>query len=119
MNRRQALAMLGTAAAGAGAFAWLSRSGGAPAGSGEVAGVRGLPSEITPNDRFYTVSKNVLSNPSVRVETWRLDVYGLVGQRAALSFDDLRGMSTVESYATLACISNEVPPTAISNARWK
>jgi DMSO/TMAO reductase YedYZ molybdopterin-dependent catalytic subunit len=119
MNRRQALAMLGTAAAGASAVAWLGRSGAAPAGTGEVGNVRGLPSEITPNDRFYTVSKNVLSNPTVRPETWRLDVYGLVGRRAALSLDDLRTMPAVDQYATLACISNEVPGRAISNARWK
>jgi DMSO/TMAO reductase YedYZ molybdopterin-dependent catalytic subunit len=118
MNRRQALVILGAGATGAGLIAWLSRDT-TPAGESIVGRVRGLPPEVTPNKRFYSVSKNILVNPTVKPETWRLDVHGLVGSRLALSLDELRAMPVFEQYATLACISNEVPAKAIGNALWK
>jgi hypothetical protein len=88
-----------------------------PSTAGQWGGT--LPSEITPTDRFYTVSKNLLFGPSVDESSWRLDLRGLVGREVSLSLDDLRAVEAVEQVATLACVSNDVPATAIGNATWR
>jgi DMSO/TMAO reductase YedYZ molybdopterin-dependent catalytic subunit len=119
MNRRQALSALGVATVGTGLLGWLGGRGGGMALASGASASAGLVPEVTPSDRFYTVSKNFLFSPSVRVADWRLDVHGLVARTLALSYDDLAAMPAVEQYATLACISNEVPATAIGNASWR
>ena len=43
-----------------------------------VASVQGMPPEITPNDDFYEVSKNIV-NPSVDVIDWKLEFAGDFG----------------------------------------
>lgn len=118
MDRRQALIALGATAAGAALLQWLGASSSMTPSTGGDWGGR-LPPEITPTDRFYTVSKNLLFGPSVDESDWRLDVHGLVGREVALSLDDLRNEAPVDQAATLACISNEVPATAIGNATWR
>ncbi len=119
MNRRQALSALGAATVGAGLLQWVGGSSSMTPGNAGLEWGGRLPLVVTPNDRFYTVSKNFLFGPSVDVDAWRLDVHGLVGRRATLSVDDLRAMPGVEQYATLACISNGVPAKAIGNALWR
>src|SRR3989475_185876 len=82
--------------------------------------VQGLPSEITPNDRFYIVSKNPPGfDPVVEVAKWSLDIGGLVSKPVRLSFEDLRAMPAIEQVQTLECISNEVGGDLISSAKWK
>src|SRR3989442_1345886 len=80
----------------------------------------GLPAEITPNDRFYIVSKNPPGfDPVVEVAKWSLDIGGLVSKPVRFSFEDLRAMPAIEQVQTLECISNEVGGDLISNAKWK
>jgi len=77
-----------------------------------------LPPEITPQDRFYVVSKN-LRDPVIRAEAWRLTVDGEVERPLTLTYEDLRALPAVEEMVTLECISNEVGGDLISNARWR
>jgi DMSO/TMAO reductase YedYZ molybdopterin-dependent catalytic subunit len=113
-------ALLGKAATGAialvgvayvGRFVVDTRSGSVGGGGDEVS----LP--ITPNDEFYTVSKNFV-DPNVGLGGWELQVNGLVNQQLTFSYDDLLAMPSVEQMATLTCISNEVGGDLIGNAVW-
>ncbi|HET6948410.1 MAG TPA: molybdopterin-dependent oxidoreductase [bacterium] len=82
--------------------------------------IKDLPSEITPNDRFYVVSKNPPGfDPELDTERWSLEIAGLVGRPVKLSYAQLRALPAVEQVQTLECISNEVGGDLISNARWK
>jgi DMSO/TMAO reductase YedYZ molybdopterin-dependent catalytic subunit len=77
----------------------------------------GLPPEVTPNESFYVVSKN-LADPDVDVNSWRLDVRGLVDHPQKLRYDDVLALPAVATDQTLMCISNEVGGDLISNGRW-
>ncbi len=80
--------------------------------------VVGLPPEITPVGKFYTVSKNVF-DPVVKAERWGLEIKGLVERPYRLTYDEIKTFPAVTQYATLMCISNEVGGDLISNAHWK
>ncbi len=73
---------------------------------------------ITPNERFYIVTKNVV-DPEVSESLWRLEVTGLVGQPQSFRFADLTAMPAITQETTLRCISNEVGGGLMSNAVWK
>jgi DMSO/TMAO reductase YedYZ molybdopterin-dependent catalytic subunit len=81
-------------------------------------GIAGLPSEITPVGRFYTVSKNVF-DPAVNAARWTLTVKGRVERPYRLTLDEVRHLPAVTRPHTLMCISNEVGGDLISNAVWK
>jgi len=72
---------------------------------------------ITPNDKFYVVTKNVI-DPVVAPANWRLELGGLVERPATYSFDDLLAFEQVEQETTLMCISNPVGGGLMSNAVW-
>lgn len=76
-----------------------------------------LPDEITPNNIFYTVSKN-FQDPVVDAKDWSLDLRGPGGRRLTLKYADIKALPPVEQIATLTCISNEVGGDYIGNARW-
>ena len=87
-----------------------------------------MPSEVTSNDRFYVVSKNIysplmdpsrLADPILEAGDWSLKVKGLVERPMTLSYEDLRALPAVEQYYTLCCISNEIGGSLIGNALWK
>ncbi len=80
--------------------------------------IKGLPPEVTPNEDFYVVSKNIF-DPTVSVKNWALRVEGLVEKPLKFSYEDLKKLPTVEQYTTLICISNPVGGEFISNALWK
>lgn len=80
--------------------------------------VVGLPSELTPVGKFYTVSKNVF-DPAVKAERWSLEIKGLVDRPQKLTYEGLKGLPSVAQPATLMCISNEVGGNLIGNARWR
>src|SRR5262249_17507571 len=77
-----------------------------------------LALEVTPASDFYVVSKNAF-DPSVQSRGWTFQVYGAVDSPLSLSFDELRSLPSVEEYATLCCISNEVGGDLIGNAKWR
>jgi DMSO/TMAO reductase YedYZ molybdopterin-dependent catalytic subunit len=118
LGRRKLLGQAGTAAlavAGGlylGSFLRSTRSG----SQGSSDGVLSTP--ITPNEDFYTVSKNFV-DPRVDADGWELEITGLVANPTRLNYRDLLALpSTVEQMSTLMCISNPVGGDLIGNAVW-
>ncbi|MGH2557219.1 MAG: molybdopterin-dependent oxidoreductase [Actinomycetota bacterium] len=73
---------------------------------------------ITPNDRFYIVTKNLI-DPVVDRGLWRLEVSGLVERPHTYVFDELASLPSSSQIQTLECISNGVGGGLMSNAAWK
>ncbi len=73
---------------------------------------------ITPNDRFYSVTKNVV-DPAPEVGQWRLEVGGMVSQGRTYTFDQLRALPANDQETTLMCISNGIDGGLMSNAVWR
>jgi DMSO/TMAO reductase YedYZ molybdopterin-dependent catalytic subunit len=73
---------------------------------------------IAPNDKFYTVTKNVV-DPDVNADVWRLEIGGLVEEPRSYTFDDLMNLSSIEQESTLMCISNRIGAGLMSNAVWQ
>lgn len=86
---------------------------------GEIQQVPLLSTEITSNDQFYLVSKNLYSDPTVNGTTWQLIVDGEVNQPFTLSYADVLALPLQPQYETLMCVSNEVGGPYISNALWE
>ncbi len=77
----------------------------------------GISLEITPNDQFYIVTKNLV-DPAVSADGWSLDITGVVNQPRRFSYQDILGLPAVDQFTTLECISNLVGGNLISNTRW-
>jgi DMSO/TMAO reductase YedYZ molybdopterin-dependent catalytic subunit len=73
---------------------------------------------VTPNDKFYTVTKNVV-DPDVTTALWRLEVGGLVDEPRSYAFDDLAALPATDQETTLMCISNQIGSGLFSNAVWR
>ncbi|MDQ6672857.1 MAG: molybdopterin-dependent oxidoreductase [Chloroflexota bacterium] len=74
---------------------------------------------ITPNDRFYTVTKNIV-DPDPSASVWRLEIGGLVDRPQTYDFNALAALpSTTTQETTLMCISNYLGGGLMSNAQWK
>jgi len=73
---------------------------------------------ITPNDRFYVVTKNVI-DPQINPELWRLQIAGLIDRRREYTYLQLTSLSAIDQETTLMCISNQVGGGLMSNAVWK
>src|SRR5581483_5458862 len=86
---------------------------------GAIQSVPHLSSEVTANDQFYVVSKNLFQDPNVNGTTWKLTVDGLVERPYTLTYNDLQAMPMQKQYETLECISNEVGGSYMSNAQWE
>jgi DMSO/TMAO reductase YedYZ molybdopterin-dependent catalytic subunit len=72
---------------------------------------------VTPNDRFYVVTKNLV-DPRVRSNLWRLEVTGAVERPHTFTLDEITAMPAMEQVQTLECISNGVGGGLMSNAVW-
>jgi DMSO/TMAO reductase YedYZ molybdopterin-dependent catalytic subunit len=82
--------------------------------------IKGLPTEITPSERFYIVSKNPPGfDPTIDIKKWSLEVGGLVARPQRFTYEALRAMPAVDQLQTLECISNDVGGDLISTARWR
>jgi DMSO/TMAO reductase YedYZ molybdopterin-dependent catalytic subunit len=80
--------------------------------------IKGLSPEVTPNEKFYTISIN-LFDPTIDAKTWKLTIHGLVDKPLQLSLEDIKALPAYEAYATFICISNEIGGKLIGNAKWK
>ena len=78
-----------------------------------------LSSEITSNDQYYIVSKNLFSDPSVNAKDWSLSVGGQVSSPFTLSYQQLLNMPLKGQYESMMCISNEVGGQYMSSAYWE
>jgi DMSO/TMAO reductase YedYZ molybdopterin-dependent catalytic subunit len=86
---------------------------------GNFSQIAGLSPEITSNDQFYQVSKNLSSDPVVNANGWSMTIYGQVDQPYTLNYAQLQALPTKQQYETLMCISNEVGGQYMSNALWE
>ena len=73
---------------------------------------------IAPNDKFYTVTKNVV-DPNIDAGIWRLEIGGMVEEPRSYTFDDLMNLASIEQESTLMCISNRIGAGLMSNAVWQ
>ncbi len=73
---------------------------------------------VTPVDRFYVVTKNVI-DPHADRDNWRLEIGGMVDRPRSYTFAELGALPAVTQETTLMCISNEVGGGLMSNAVWK
>ncbi len=101
---------------GGGASASAASGGDAAEGSADEA-FSGLPPAVTPADRFYIVSKNLL-DPDPSAKSWRLRIDGLVAQPRTLRYNDILALPSVTQNRTLECVSNDVGGDLISNGVW-
>jgi hypothetical protein len=98
---------------------WLQSGAGRVAdGDGAFPNITGLAREVTPTTDFYKVSKNPF-DPLVEAAGWRLEVAGLVESPLSLSYEEVKNLPSVEQYATLECIDNQVGGNLIGNALWR
>jgi DMSO/TMAO reductase YedYZ molybdopterin-dependent catalytic subunit len=95
-----------------------SQSSSAPAGFENPVLSPLLKYEVTPTELFYRIDISPVV-PTVNVQTWRLNVKGLVNNPIKLTYEELRAMPSVEQFSTLGCVSNKVGGDLISNAIWK
>lgn len=86
---------------------------------GEIQPVQLLTPEITSNDQYYIVSKNVYVDPTVDSNTWKLTVDGQVEQPFTLTYQELLTLPMKQQYESMMCISNEVGGPYMSNALWE
>ncbi|WP_439590875.1 molybdopterin-dependent oxidoreductase [Microbacterium sp.] len=88
-----------------------------PVPSGAELDIPGLARVVTPNDQFYRIDTALLV-PEIDPGDWSLRIHGLVEREIVLTWDELVALPLEESWATLACVSNEVGGTLIGNAKW-
>ncbi len=86
---------------------------------GAIQPVQFLSPEVTSNDQFYIVSKNLFSDPTVNGISWRLTVDGQVDRPFTLTYQELLTQPMKLQYESLMCISNEVGGQYMSNAQWE
>ena len=86
---------------------------------GNVQQIPLLSKEITPNDQYYVVSKNLFSDPMVNGDTWHLSVSGEIERSFSLSYNELIALPTKQQYESMMCISNEVGGPYMSSALWE
>jgi DMSO/TMAO reductase YedYZ molybdopterin-dependent catalytic subunit len=79
--------------------------------------IPGISPLVTPNDVFYRIDTALLV-PNVDVESWRLEVTGMVDHPGSFSYDELLAMPLYEQYVTISCVSNRVGGDLVGNALW-
>ncbi len=80
----------------------------------------GFTAPITPNSEHYVVTQNAI-DPTVKLDNWRLEITGLVGQSGSYTYDQLINLPSTSRAITLECISNSisVPSRLMSTAVWQ
>jgi DMSO/TMAO reductase YedYZ molybdopterin-dependent catalytic subunit len=89
----------------------------APIPAGAELPFDGLYPLVTPNEDYYRID-TALQIPIINVDEWRLKITGMVENEIEISFNDLLGLPLIETYVTLACVSNDVGGGLIGNAKW-
>ena len=57
--------------------------------------------------------------PQVDVDSWRLDVSGMVDEPFSIDYAELLSLDSVEETVTLQCVSNEIGGSLVGNAVWQ
>jgi DMSO/TMAO reductase YedYZ molybdopterin-dependent catalytic subunit len=90
----------------------------APIPDGASLTVQGLSPLVTPTRDFYRIDTALLV-PRPNLESWRLNVSGMVDRPFELTYDELVAMPLHDQYVTIACVSNEVGGGLVGNALWR
>ena len=77
-----------------------------------------VDAEVTPTFIFYRIDINTVV-PTVSADDWNLTIKGLVDNPVVINYAELRGMNSVEEFATLTCISNKIGGNLVGTALWK
>ncbi len=77
-----------------------------------------LGSEITPTYLFYRIDINPII-PEVDVNSWNLQIKGMVDNPLKLSYEEIKSMPAIEEFVTLECISNKIGGDLTGTALWK
>jgi DMSO/TMAO reductase YedYZ molybdopterin-dependent catalytic subunit len=78
-----------------------------------------LDSWITPNDKFFTIIH--FGTPPIDLQSWRLDVAGLVKQPMSLTLDQVMARPRQDVTFTVECSGNHGLPFTgglVGNAKW-
>jgi len=120
LSRRRLLTRGGTLAAAVGAVLVLGREVRRVAGRKTVGiGESGTISPaITPNEDFYTISKNFVDPDPDRGDDWSVRIDGVVERSLMMTRADLEAMAGPEFVSTLTCISNPIGGPLIGTAAW-
>jgi DMSO/TMAO reductase YedYZ molybdopterin-dependent catalytic subunit len=86
---------------------------------GVIHPARFLSAEVTSNDQYYVVSKNLVSDPIVDGKSWNLAVDGQVEHPFILNYQEVLALPMRKQYESMMCISNEVGGQYMSNALWE
>ena len=78
-----------------------------------------LSPEITSNDQYYVVSKNLYADPTVNATGWSLTVDGQVEHPFTLDYTQLMALPRKQQVESMMCISNDVGGPYMSNALWE
>lgn len=102
---------------------WLDQRAEVPRPAQDIVGQQlrweELDGWITPTDKFITVKH--FGQPTVDMQSWRLDVTGLVKQTVSLSLDQLKARPRQEVVSTLECSGNTGLPFfwgGDGNTKW-
>jgi DMSO/TMAO reductase YedYZ molybdopterin-dependent catalytic subunit len=90
----------------------------APLPTGAELSVDGITPLVVRNPDFYRIDTSLLT-PRLDVADWRLTVDGMVDRPFTIDYAQLLAMPLVESYVTIACVSNEVGGNLVGNALWR
>lgn len=85
--------------------------------AGVQAPVEGVTPFVTPNNDFYRID-TALVVPELDPANWQLRVHGMVEEEFTIDFEELMGSDLIETYVTLACVSNVVGGNLVGNAKW-
>jgi DMSO/TMAO reductase YedYZ molybdopterin-dependent catalytic subunit len=120
LDRRRALSLAATGAVALGSLAVIGREVERVATRKTVgtASAGQIPPAITPNDEFYTISKNFLDPSPDRGDDWTVEIGGLVERPGSIRRSELAELRVEEFVSTLTCISNEIGGPLIGTARW-
>ena len=88
-----------------------------PLAAGQELAVEGITPLVVANDDFYRID-TALIVPRVRLDTWSLEVTGMVDRPVSFTYDELLEMPLFEQHVTIACVSNAVGGDLVGNALW-
>jgi len=88
-----------------------------PLATGQELAVEGITPLVVANDDFYRID-TALIVPRVKLDTWRLEVTGMVDRPLEFTYDELLEMPLFEQHVTIACVSNRVGGDLVGNALW-
>jgi DMSO/TMAO reductase YedYZ molybdopterin-dependent catalytic subunit len=88
-----------------------------PNANAEVLPVPGTRPEFTPLESHFRMD-NSIRPPSLREESWKLRVEGLVDHPMELTLNDIRKYDPTHQFVTLACITNPLGGPLMGTTRW-